>query len=71
MLRLKYTNCNFIVILYSCETWSVILREKHRLWVFENIVLRRIFGPKRGEVTERYRKLHNEELSKFAPFTTY
>jgi hypothetical protein len=48
------------VVLYGCETWSLILREEHRLRVFENRVLRRIFGPKRDEV----RKLHNEELHK-------
>jgi hypothetical protein len=50
------------VILYGCETWSPTLREKHRLRVFENRVLRRIFGPKRDEVTGEWRKLHNEEL---------
>jgi hypothetical protein len=48
--------------LYGCETWSLTLREEHRLRVFENRVLRRIFGPKRGEVTGEWRKLHNEEL---------
>jgi hypothetical protein len=42
--------------------WSLTLREGHRLRVFENKVLRRIFGPKRDEVTGRWRKLHNEEL---------
>jgi hypothetical protein len=50
------------VILYWCETWSLTLREKHRLRVFENKVLRRIFGRKRDEVTGGWRKLHNEEL---------
>jgi hypothetical protein len=50
------------VVLYECETWSVILREEHRLRVFENRVLRRIFGPKRDEVTGEWRKLPNEEL---------
>jgi sorting nexin-29 len=50
------------VVLYGCETWSLTLREEHRLRVFENRVLRRIFGPKRDEVTEGWRKLHNEEL---------
>jgi hypothetical protein len=50
------------VVLYGCETWSLTLREKHRLRVFENSVLRRIFGPKRDEVTGVWRKLHNEEL---------
>jgi hypothetical protein len=50
------------VVLYGCETWSLTLREEHRLRVFENRVLRKIFGPKRGEVTGEWRKLHNEEL---------
>jgi hypothetical protein len=52
------------VLLYGCETWSLTLREEHtrRLRVFENRVLRRIFGPKRDEVTGEGRKLHNEEL---------
>jgi hypothetical protein len=50
------------VVLYGCETWSLTLREEHRLKVFENRVLRRIFGPKRDEVTGGWRKLHNEEL---------
>jgi hypothetical protein len=45
-----------------CETWSLTLREERRLRVFENRVLRRIFGPKRDEVTGEWRKLHNEEL---------
>jgi hypothetical protein len=46
----------------GCETWSLVLREDHRLRVFENRVLRRIFGPKWDEVTGEWRKLHNEEL---------
>jgi hypothetical protein len=50
------------VVLYGCETWSLTLREEHGLRVFENRVLRRIFGPKRNEVTGGWRKLHNEEL---------
>jgi hypothetical protein len=50
------------VVLYGCETWSLILREEHRLRVFENRVLGRIFGPKRDEVTGEWRKLHNEVL---------
>jgi hypothetical protein len=50
------------VVLYGCETWPLTLREEHRLRVFENRVLRRIFGPKRDEVTGEWRKLHNEEL---------
>jgi hypothetical protein len=50
------------VVLYGCGTWSVTLREEHRLRVFENRVLRRIFGPKSDEVTGEWRRLHNEEL---------
>jgi hypothetical protein len=50
------------VILYGCKTWSLTLREEHRLRVFENRVLWRIFGPKRDEVAEDWRKPHNEEL---------
>jgi hypothetical protein len=50
------------VVLYGCETWSLTLREEHRLRVFENRVLRRIFGPKMEEVTGKWMKLHNEEL---------
>jgi hypothetical protein len=50
------------VFLYGCETLSLTLREEHRLRVFENRVLRRIFEPKRDEVTGGWRKLHNEEL---------
>jgi hypothetical protein len=50
------------VVLYGCETWSLALREEHRLKVSENRVLKRIFGPKRDEVTGGWRKLHNEEL---------
>jgi hypothetical protein len=50
------------VVLYGCETLSLTLREEHRLRVFENRVLRRIFGPKREEVTGEWGKLHNEEL---------
>ena len=50
------------VVLYGCETWSLTFREEVRLKVFENKVLRRIFGPKRDEVTGEWRRLHNEEL---------
>jgi hypothetical protein len=48
------------VVLFGCETWSLTLREEHGLRVFENRVLRRIFGPKRDEVTGGWRKLHEE-----------
>jgi hypothetical protein len=50
------------LVLYGCETFSLMLREEHRLRVFENRVLTRIFGPKRDDVTGGWRKLHNEEL---------
>jgi hypothetical protein len=49
-------------VLYVYETWPLTLKEEHRLRVFENRVLRRIFGPKWDGVTEEWRKLHNEEL---------
>jgi len=51
------------VVLYGCETWSLTLREECRLRVFENRVLKRIFGTKRDEVTVEWRKLHDEELT--------
>ena len=62
ILKIKFYRTTVLpVVLYGCDTWSLTLREEHRLWVFENRVLRRIFGPKRGEVTE-WRGLHIEEL---------
>jgi hypothetical protein len=51
-----------LVVLYGCEIWSLTLTEEHRVRVFENRVLRRIFGSKRDEVTGGWRKLRNEEL---------
>ena len=51
------------VVLYGCETWSLTLREERRPRVFENRVLRRIFGPRKDEVTGEGRKLHIEELN--------
>jgi hypothetical protein len=57
------THLNLPVVLYGCETWPLILREEQRLRVFENSVLRRIFGPKRDEATGEWRKLHNEEFN--------
>ena len=51
------------VVLYGCETWSLTLKEERRLREFENKLLRRIFGPKRDEVTGEWRKLQNEELN--------
>ena len=57
-----YRNIILPAVLYGCETWSVILREKRRLRVFENRVLRKIFRTKRDEATVEWRRLHNEEL---------
>ena len=51
------------LILYGCETWSLILKEEMKLRVFENMVLRGIFGPRRDEVTGERRRMHNEELN--------
>jgi hypothetical protein len=50
------------VVLYGCGTWSLTLREEHKLGMFENRALRRIFGPKRNEVTGGWRQLHNGKL---------
>ena len=62
-LKIKiYRTIILPVVLYGCESWSLTLRQERRLRVFENGVLRRIFGPKRDEVTGEWRKLHNEEL---------
>jgi hypothetical protein len=56
------------VVLYGCKTWSLTLREEHRLRVFENRVMRRIFGPKRDEVIGEWRKLHSDELHNLNSF---
>jgi hypothetical protein len=57
-----YRTIIFPVVLFGCETWSLILKEERRLRVVENRVLRRIFGAKRDGVTGEWRRLHNEEL---------
>ena len=63
-LKIKiYRTIILPVVLYGCETSSLTSREERRQRVFENRVLRRVFGPKRDEVTGEWRKLHNEELS--------
>ena len=51
------------VVLYGCETWLLTLREERKLRVFENMVFRRIFGPRRDEVAGELKRLHNEELN--------
>ena len=58
-----YRTIILLIVLYGCETWSIIFWEERRLRVFENRVLRRVFGPKRDEVTGEWIKLLNEELS--------
>jgi len=63
-LKIKiYRNLILPFVLYGCETWSLTLREERKLKVFENMVLRRIFGPRRDEATGEWRRLHNEELN--------
>ena len=61
-----YRTIMLLIVLYGCEAWSMTMREEYRLRVFENRVLRRIYGSSRDEVTGEWRKLHNEEL-----FTQY
>jgi len=62
-----YRNIILPVVLYGCEAWSLTLREKRKLKVFENMVLRRIFGPTREEIKGEWRRLHNEELHDLYP----
>jgi len=60
-LKIKvYRTIILSVVLYACETWSLTLREERKLRVFENVVLRRIFGHRRDEVTGEWRRLHKE-----------
>jgi len=67
-LKIKiYRTVILPVVLYGCETWSLTLWEERKLRVFENMVLRRIFGPRRDEVTGEWRRLHNEELNDLYP----
>jgi hypothetical protein len=61
----KTQNYDLPVILYGCQTWSLTLREEHRLGVFGNRVLRTTFGPKRKEVAGCWRRMHDEELRDF------
>jgi hypothetical protein len=62
VIRVIYKTIILPVVLYGFETWSLTLREQHRQRVFENRILRRIFGPKRDELTGEWRKLNNEQL---------
>ena len=65
-----YRNIILPFVLYGCETWSLTLREERKLRVFENRVLRGIFGLKREEVTGEWRKLHNGSASGHLQFST-
>ena len=62
-VKIKIYRTIILPVVYGCETWSLTLREEKRLRVFENKVLRRIFGPRRDEVTGEWRRLHNEGLN--------
>jgi hypothetical protein len=62
---MRLRNCWLHAYLYGCETWSLALWEEHRLRVFENSVLGRIFGQMRDEVTGGWGELHNEEFHDF------
>ena len=63
-LKIKmYRTIIFSVVLYEYESWSLTLREERKLRVFENMVLRVIFGPRRDEVTGEWRRLHKKELN--------
>jgi hypothetical protein len=63
-LKIKtYRNIILPVVLYGCETWSLTLRKERWLRVFENRALRRIFGPKRDEITRDWRKINNNDLN--------
>jgi len=63
-LKIKlYRTIILPVVLYGCEAWWLTLREERKLRVFGNMVLRRIFGPRRDEVTGEWRRLRNEELN--------
>jgi len=63
-LKIKiYRTIILPVVLYGCETWSLTRREERTLRVFENMALRRIFGPRTDEVMGEWRRLHNEELN--------
>jgi hypothetical protein len=62
-----HSNIIFLVVLYGCGAWSLTMREERRLWVCENRVLRRLYGPKRDDITGEWRKLHNEELTDCNP----
>ena len=67
-LKIKiYRNIILPLAFYGCEAWSLMLREERKLRVFENMVLRRIFGPRRDEVMGEWRIMHDEELNDCTP----
>ena len=71
--NIKITIYRYIIlpVLCGCETWSLTLREEHRLRVFENRVLGKVFGPETDEVTGEWRRLHDEELHDLYPSRNY
>jgi len=58
-----YRTIILAIVLYGCETWSLTLREERKLRMFDNMVLRRIFGPRRDEIMGKWRRLHTKELN--------
>ena len=62
-VKIKIYRSIILSVVYGCKTWSLTLWEERGLRLFKNRVLRRIFGPKKDEVTGKWRKLHNEELN--------
>ena len=61
-VKIKICRTIFLPVILCCETWSLTLREECRRRVFVNRVLRRIFGPKRDEITAEWKRLHSKEL---------
>ena len=70
-LKIKLYRTIILPVLHGCENWALTLREERKLRVFENMALRRIFGPRSDEVTGEWRRLHNEELNDFVLLTQY
>jgi hypothetical protein len=60
--KMQICRAKILLVLYGCDTWSLTLKEERRLRVFENRILRNVFGPKIQETAERWRNLHNDEL---------
>jgi hypothetical protein len=61
-IKVKAYRTIILPVLYGCETWFLTLRKEYRLRVFENMVLTRLFGPKKDEATREWKRLHNEDV---------